>query len=143
MANAIYPKYKESLISGSTDISLTGTNVKVSLINTALTPYDVSHTFYSDLDDVTDQGVLSTITIGNTTVVGGLFDGDDVIFPASDLAPRVPVATGNALLIWIDTGDEATSRLVAFLDTSVSGLPVSPNNSNIEIEWNASGIFQL
>ena len=43
----------------------------------------------------------------------------------------------------IDTGDEATSRLVAFLDTSVSGLPVSPNNSNIEIEWNASGIFQL
>ena len=32
---------------------------------------------------------------------------------------------------------------MAFLDTSVTGLPVTPNGGNITVTWNASGIFQL
>jgi hypothetical protein len=54
--------------------------------------------------------------------------------------------TGNsieALLIYIDTGSAATSRLVAYIDTGVTGLPVTPNGGDIVITWNASGIFQL
>jgi hypothetical protein len=54
--------------------------------------------------------------------------------------------TGNsaeALLIYIDTGTAGTSRLVAWIDTSVTGLPVTPNGGDITITWNASGIFQL
>lgn len=136
MANAIYPKYKEALLGGDSNISLANSEgtVKVSLIDTANNAYDANNQFYSDLDAA---DVIASATITNTTITDGLFDGDDVTFSS---------VTGDeceALLIWIDTGVTTTSRLVAFLDTGVSGLPVSPNGSDIDIEWNVSGIFQL
>jgi len=135
MANAIYPNYKEALLSGSSNIALTGT-VKVGLIDSANVSYSTADTFLSDIN--TGSGsIIASATIANPTVTDGLFDGDDVTFSA---------VTGDqceALLIWIDTGAEATSRLVAYLDTGVSGLPVTPNGSDIDIEWNVSGIFQL
>jgi len=138
MANAIYPNYKEALLGGDSNISLANgeSTVKVGLIDTANNPYSASDTFLSDID-TTSGGIIASATITNTTITDGLFNGDDVTFSS---------VTGDqceALLIWIDTGAEATSRLVAFLDTGVSGLPVSPNGSDIDIEWNVSGIFQL
>jgi len=54
--------------------------------------------------------------------------------------------TGNtveALVIYVDTGSAATSPLVAYIDTSVTGLPVTPNGGDITVTWNASGIFAL
>jgi hypothetical protein len=32
---------------------------------------------------------------------------------------------------------------VAFLDTNVTNLPVTPNGGNISVAWNASGILAL
>lgn len=136
MANAIYPKYKEALLSGDSGVSLTTGTVKVSLLNTDVTPYNTSNEFYSDLASSGD-GIVSTATITSTTAVNGLFDGDDIIF-SSVTGPQ-----SEALLFWIDTGSTSTSRLVAYIDTGVSGLPVIPNGSDIDIEWNANGIFQL
>lgn len=133
MANAIYPKYKEALLDGLANIDINDGTVKVALIDTGVYTYNAAHDFY---DDVT--GVVGTPqTIANTTVTDGLFDGDNVTFTA---------VTGNsveALIIYIDTGSAATSRLVAYIDTSVTGLPVTPNGGDISITWNASGIFQL
>lgn len=133
MANAIYPKYKEALLDGLANIDINDGTVKVALIDTGVYTYNAAHDFY---DDVT--GVVGTPqTIANTTVTDGLFDGDNVTYTA---------VTGNsveALIIYIDTGSAATSRLVAYIDTSVTGLPVTPNGGDISITWNASGIFQL
>jgi hypothetical protein len=42
-----------------------------------------------------------------------------------------------------NAGANTTWRLVLFEDTSVTGLPVTPNGGNIVITWNASGIFTL
>lgn len=135
MANAIYPKYKEALISGSTDVALSTGTVKVSLVDfqTQGTVYDPTHQYYSDISSF----VISTATITNTTVTNGVFDGDDVSFIA------VTGAESEALIIWIDTGTPTTSRLVAFLDTGVTGLPITPSGGNIDVEWNASGIFAI
>lgn len=136
MANAIYPKYKEALLGGDSNISLANSEgtVVVSLIDTANNAYDANNQFYSDLDAA---DVIASANIENTTIENGLLRGDDVKFSS------VSGDECEALLIWIDTTDPATSRLVAFLDTGVSGLPVSPNGSDIDIEWNVSGIFQL
>lgn len=133
MANAIYPIYKQALLDGLTNIDLNDGTVKVALVDTGTYTYSAAHDFYDDLSGVvgTDQ------TIANTTVTTGLFDGDNVTFSA---------VTGNtveALVIYIDTGTPGTSRLVAYIDTSVTGLPVTPNGGDITITWNASGIFQL
>jgi hypothetical protein len=107
--------------------------VKVALVDTGTYTYSAAHQFYSDL-----SGVVGTPqTIANTTVTNGTFDGDNVTFTA---------VTGNtveALIIFIDTGNTATSRLVAYIDTSVTGLPVTPNSGDISIAWHATGIFTI
>jgi hypothetical protein len=33
--------------------------------------------------------------------------------------------------------------VVAYIDTGVTNLPVTPNGGNITVTWNASGIFTL
>jgi hypothetical protein len=77
-------------------------------------------------------------TIGATkTYTNGVFDGADVAFTA------VTGNTAEALVLYIDTGVAGTSRLVAYLDTGVTGLPVTPNGGDINLSWNASGIFAL
>jgi hypothetical protein len=133
MSNSIYPIYKQALLDDLSDIDLNDGTVKVALIDTNTYSYSAAHDFYNDL-----SGVVGTPqTIGNTTVTNGVFDGDNVTFTA------VTGASVEALVIYIDTTNVATSRLVAFIDTGVTGLPVTPNGGDITITWNASGIFAL
>jgi hypothetical protein len=134
MANAIYPKYKEAILDSLTNADLNDNTVKVALIATGET-YVGTDSF---LSDITGGNIVGTAqTLGNTTVTNGLFDADDATFTAVSGAQVV------ALLIYIDTGVGSTSRLVAWIDTGVTGLPVTPNGGNITVTWNASGIFQL
>jgi hypothetical protein len=134
MANAIYPLYKQALLDASSDSDLNDGTVKVALIDGADYTYSAAHDFWADAEAA---AVGTPQTIGSTTVTTGLFDGDNVTFTAVSGDPC------EALIIYIDTGNSATSRLVAYLDTSVTGLPVTPNGGDITITWNASGIFQL
>lgn len=132
MANALYPKWKESLIQLTANNSLTGT-VKAALVDTGTYTYSAAHQFLSSL-----SGVVGTAQIlGNKTYTDGVLDAADVIFTA------VTGATVETIVLYIDTGVAATSPLVAYIDTGVTGLPVTPNGGDISIAWNASGIFAL
>ncbi len=133
MANAIYPKYKEALLDAFTDIDINMLTAKVALIDTGTYTYSDTHDFFNDVTGVV--GTPQTLT--SKSVTNGVFDAADVTFTS---------VTGNsveALLIYIDTGTSTTSRLVAYIDTGVTGLPVTPNGGDITITWNASGIFAL
>lgn len=131
MANALYPKFKESALQAGVNMS-SGT-VKVALVDTGTYTYSAAHQFASSL-----SGVVGTAqTIGSKTFNNGVFDGADVAFTA------VSGATVEALVIYVDTGNPATSPLVAYIDTGVTGLPVTPNGGDINVAWNASGIFAL
>lgn len=135
MANAIYYKYKEALLSGSTNVSLIDGNLKISLIDSDETFYSADDEYYTELANT--ESILATQTLTNVTVTDGVLDADDVTFTS---------VTGNqaeALLLWIDTQDENTSRLVAWMDTNIDGLPITPDGTNIDIVWNTSGIFKL
>lgn len=134
MANAVYPKFKEALIDGATNVDLNDGTVKAVLIDTSDYTYSAAHDFY---DDASAGAVGTPQTIGNTTVTNGLFDGDNVTFTA------LSGDECEAIIIFIDTGDPATSRLVAYIDTGVTGLPVTPNGGDVTISWNASGIIQF
>ena len=133
MANALYPKWKEALIQSSANSSLTGT-VKAALVDTGTYTYSAAHEFLTSL-----SGVVGTAqTIGATkTYANGVFDGADVTYTA------VTGASVEAVVIYIDTGTPATSRLVAYIDAGATGLPVTPNGGDITITWNGSGIFAL
>lgn len=134
MANAIYPLYKQALLDASANVDVNDGTVKAALVDLGTYTYSATHDFY---DDVSAAVVGTPQTIGNTTVTGGLFDGDDVTYTA------VTGASVEAIVIYIDTGTPSTSRLVAYIDTGVTGLPVTPNGGDIGITFNASGIFQL
>lgn len=133
MANAIYPLYKQALLDGSANTDINDLTVKVALVDTGVYTYSAAHEFLTSL-----TGVVGTAqTIAATTVANGLFDGDNVTYTT---------VTGNsveALVIYIDTTVAGTSRLVAYIDNGVTGLPVTPNGGDITVTWNVSGIFQL
>lgn len=133
MANAIYPKYKEAVIQNSSNSSLTGT-VKVALVDTGTYTYSSTHDFYDDIS----SGVVGTpVILMNKTYSDGVLDADDITFTS------VSGNTIEAIVFYIDTGTPSTSRLVAYMDTGITGLPVTPNGGDITITWNPLGIFGL
>jgi hypothetical protein len=138
MANAIYPKYKQNLLAGTTgydlDVNDTTNNPYCALVDTGVYIYNVAHDMRDDLSGVagTDQMIASP------TVVDGTFDGGDVTFPLVAAGAAI-----EALVIYRKNGGAtSTQPLVAFLDT-LTGLPVTPNGGNINVTWHASGIFTL
>lgn len=134
MANALYPLWKEQLLQFTANNNLSSGTVKVALIDTGTYTYSAAHQFWSS---ASSASVGTPQTIGSKTFTNGVFDGADVTFTA---------VTGNsveALIIYVDTGTASTSPLVAYIDTSVTGLPVTPNGGDISITFNASGIFAL
>lgn len=133
MPNAIYPKYKEALWLQSANSNANTGTVKVALVDTGVYTYSAAHEFLTSL-----TGVVGTAqVVGSKTFTDGVFDGADVTYTA---------VTGNsaeALVFYIDTGTAATSRLVSYIDSGFSGLPVTPNGGDITLSFNASGIFAL
>lgn len=138
MANALYPKWKEAIVQATANSALNGsgtTGVYCALVDTGTYTYNSAHEFYTSLSGVvgTDQEIGATKTYTN-----GVFDGADLVFPS------VSGSTVEALVIYVkNAGASSTWRLVAYLDSSVTGLPVTPNGGNINVAWNASGIFGL
>lgn len=138
MANAVYPEYKEFLLGASANVSLNVNDATdgpfCALVDTGTYTFSTAHDFFNDLSGIvgTDQ------RIANPTIANGLFDGDDLTYTA---------VSGNsveALVIYRhNAGANTTWKLVGYLDTSVTGLPVTPNGGNITVTWNASGIIQL
>lgn len=138
MTNAVYPKYKEGLLGAAANVALnvntTTDGAYCSLVDTGTYTYNSAHQFFSSLTGI--QGTDQRIT--TPTIVGGLFDGDDLTYTA------VSGVSIEALVIYRhNSGANTTWVLVLYLDTSVTGLPVTPNGGNITVTWNASGIFQL
>jgi hypothetical protein len=138
LANAIYPLYKQSLLAGDTNADLdvdTATDGPFCcLIDTGTYTYSAAHDFYNDLSGIvgTDQRITAP------TVALGVFDGSDLVYTA---------VTGNSVealgVYRKNSGANTTWRLVMYLDTGVTGLPVTPNGGNINVTQNASGIFTL
>lgn len=138
MANAIYPLWKQEIMKGIANNLLNSaegaTGVFCSLVDTGLYTYSAAHQFYSSLTGVvgTDQEILTK------TQVTGIFDGTDLVYAS---------VTGNtveALVLYRkNAGANTTWPLIAFIDTGVTNLPVTPNGGNISITWNATGIFAL
>ena len=138
MANAIYPIYKQNLLAGTSGYDLDNDNSTdgpfCALVDTGTYTYSAAHDFYNDLSGVvgTDQRITGP------TVTTGTFDGSDLTYTA---------VSGNsveALVIYRkNAGANTTWPLVAYIDTGVTGLPVTPNGGNITVTWNASGIFTL
>jgi len=138
MANAVYPLWAQEIMKGTSNNLLNSaegaTGVFAALVDTGTYTYSAAHQFYSSLSGVvgTDQEILTK------TQVTGIFDGDNLTYTA---------VTGNtveALVLYRkNAGANTTWPLIAYIDTGVTGLPVTPNGGDITVTWNASGIFKI
>jgi hypothetical protein len=138
MANALYPLWKQEILKGTSNNLLNSaegaTGVYAALVDTGTYTYSSAHQFYSSLSGVvgTDQEITSK------TQTTGTFDGNDLTYSS---------VSGNsveALVLYRkNAGANTTWPLIAYIDTGVTGLPVTPNGGNITVTWNASGIFTL
>lgn len=132
MANALYPKAKEKFLDALIDMPTD--TIKIALIDTGVYTYSSSDEFWSS---ASAAEIGTSVTLASKTITGGVFDADNVTFTS------VSGASVEALIIYKDTGFAATSPLILYIDVAASGLPVTPNGNNIDVQFNASGIFAL
>ena len=134
MANALYGKGKEKLLTAS--INLSSDTIKAAIVSSAYTVNLSTHEFYSDIS----ASVLNTPgTLGTKTVTLGVFDAADITYTAVTSG-----STAKAIVIYKDTGVAGTSPLLAYIDT-ITGFPLATNGGDITIVWDsgANKIFAL
>lgn len=138
MANTVYPKYKEACLSGNGN--LVAGDVRGILIDAADYTYSASHEFLSSVPAGARVAVSGSLTA--KTVANGVFDASDI---------TINSVTGDpveAVLLYLHTGTDSTSRLVSYHDHEPDGTtPISfaPDGNNVLLTWpnDASRIFAL
>ena len=125
MANTLYDycrqRFLESQINWMTD------TIKVYLVSTsAYTPQTAVHQYLADIP--VSARIAGPVTLTAKATTGGAADAADCTFTS------VSGATINAIVIYKDTGTEATSPLIAYIDTA-TGLPITPNGGDIIVTW--------
>lgn len=135
MSNAIYPVFKQQLLSvflGAGATVAAGT-VKAALVSSSYT-YSAAHDFY---DDISATVLGTPQTLASKTYALGVFDADNITFSAVTGG-----STAKAVILYLDSGVAGTSRLIAYLDT-LTNLPIATNGGDLVITWDATGIFTL
>lgn len=136
MANKIYPKFKKAAISGGANANLLTGAVKLIMVDSGAYTYDDTHEFLSD--------VPSGARIGTTGNLSSKAVSDLAAFTtANGRADGITGASVETLVMYIDTGTPSTSRLVAYFDTGVTGLPVTPAGASYNIIPPSGGWFVL
>ena len=131
----IYTKAKQAFIGG--EIDLLNDVIKVILVDTA--DYSINLATHEFLSDVpAGARVAVSPALSGKTITNGIFDAADTTF---SLVAGDPC---EAVIIFQDTGDEATSRLIDY-QSSALGLPITPNGADIDLDFDngASKIFSL
>ena len=134
MANALYGLGKEKILSGAID--LTTNTIKVRLVKNTYAQNLSTDEFISSVTKVTGT---TDQTLTGKSVTLGVFDADDVTFTA------VPAGeTSEGVVIYKDTGVEATSPVLAYIDT-ITGFPLATSGGNITVQWDngAYRVFSL
>lgn len=136
MANALYNTAKEGFL-GNTAFDLDTDVIKASLIDSADYTFSAAHDEYSGgARDVPLVAIVAeSAALGSPTVVNGVFDTADFSWAT------VTGDQSEAIILWDDT--LTNDRLILFLDTGMTGMPVTPSGGNINVTINASGWFAL
>lgn len=135
MANTLYDsarqRFLEAQINWMTD------TIKVVLVSTSgYTPQTAVHQYLADIP--VSARIAGPVTLTAKATTGGAADAADVTFTS------VTGNTINAIVIYSDSGTEATSPLIAYIDTA-TGLPITPNGGDITPRSIAAnkGAFQI
>lgn len=138
MANALYPLFKQALL--NKEHNLDTDTIKATLIDGADETYSATdNTYVQGASGIADAAkVAASGALANTTITNGVFDCDDFTWST------VSGDQSEAIILWNDTPTTPTADpLIAWYDTGMTGMPVTPNGGNINVTVNGSGWFAL
>lgn len=127
MSDFLYPSAKRLMLTGQFDW-LTDPVVAILIAEGQYTP-SINHSTMLDVPP-SARVALSAVLTGRTVNVN-VVDADDYLYTYVS-GPRV-----NAVLLVVNTGLDATSSLICYLDTAVTGIPFNPAASPVQITWDS------
>lgn len=126
MSNQFYNFGRESFAKG--DIAWPDDTIKAILVDVA--DYTVNLAADQYLEDVPGGARVATATLANCTCADGILDADNLVLES------VSGDESETLVVYQHTGNEATSILIAYID-SADGFPITPDGNNIVINWDS------
>jgi hypothetical protein len=134
MADQLYTTAATALGTGA--INLTSDTIKIVACTSG---YSANMTSDQYLSDITSGARKATATLSSKTFSGGVFDAADPTFTSVTGGSTI-----TQLVIYKDTGSEATSQLIWRI-TSYAGLPIATDGTNITVAFPGDGnkIFKV
>lgn len=130
MASQTFPKFKQACLSGQVD--LTTAVVKAAIIDLDDYTFNAAHEFLSDVTAAAPTAIIATsAALTGKSVTDGIFSASN---------PTISGVTGDqveGVLVYIDTGTPATSRLISLNEFDA---PVTPNGGSITVGF-PSGVI--
>jgi len=136
MANQLYYKGKQAFLTGS--INWYGTASTSPAVVLCASEYALDIVAHDNLDDITAGYRVASAVLANTSASDGVADADDVVFSA------LSGSIVHEIVLFNWTGTDATSKLVAHLDTGGS-LPYTPNGADLTLSFSSGAckVFML
>lgn len=136
MANQLYKGIKEDFLNGT--INLLSVNLRVALVKNGYS-IDVDNDQY--ISDVGSENIAARSNIlERISITDGILDAEN------ETIENYGTSGFDYLIIYESTGDDSTSRLIAYIDTG-DGLPVASTSETISItiQWSdlVTKIFSL
>lgn len=130
MANRLNPNGREAFAEGLID--WTSDDIKIIALTSAYS-YNAAHVFVSSLSGI----VARSANITGKSDTGGVLKGDSALFAL------LTGSTIASMYIVKDTGNDATSRLLYFIDTG-NNLPTIPDGLDLYVQPDpTTGYFQV
>jgi hypothetical protein len=126
MANLIYGKAKQALLNGQ--INASSQSFKILLVDSTYSLSQNTHEFVSDISSSAIKARSAALV--NVQNILGVLDADDLTIVS------YPGNAFKSVILYVDTGSDSTSRLIAHIDTA-TGIPFAGINTalNITIAW--------
>lgn len=135
MANTLMPRFKQGLLNKEHDLD--SDQIKASLIDTADYTFSAAHASYAS-DVASGAKVAESAALGSPSITAGVFDTSDFTWQS------VNGDEAEAIFLWNDTPTTPVADpLIAWYDTGMTGMPVTPSGGDIHFTVNASGWFAL
>ncbi len=126
MANALYTKAKQAILDNALDLK--DGDIRALPVDAAT--YTVDLAADDMLEDIAAEArSASAVALTTKTVTDGVFDADDVTFPAVTADNVI-----SAIVLYLHTGTESTSKLLAYIPTA-TGLPLTASGADVTVRW--------
>lgn len=130
MANAVYPKGREGFAGG--DVAWDSDTIKLVAVDSGYV-YDGAHDFLADVG--AGARVATSAAFTSKSITNGVLDAADVTLSALPAGDTI-----DAIVVYQDTGSEATSRLLLYFDTKAdtTAIAVATNGGDVVVVWSDS-----